>query len=193
MLAIDLYGRFSSAFGFVAANIRTRTQPHGTPSGVEVYVADATFADLKLKSAKDGKVYEFRNTILSDTDNGIFAPPPMLKFDREKKITATTIAGSDNVVVEDFGLGQWEITLDGLLIDMDAHQYPTAKMQKFRQMFETSDVFDVLECQVMTDLGINALYFTKVDNLSVLENYPDTVKYQLKAKSIQPPEFTISD
>jgi hypothetical protein len=193
MLSIDLYGRFSSAFGYVAANFRTRDQPHSTPTGVEVYVADATFADLKLKSTKDGKVYEFRNTILSDTDNGIFAPPPMLKFSREKKITDTVIAGSDNVVVEDFGLGQWEITMDGLLVDMEAHQYPSAKVQRFRQLFETPDTFDVLECQIMTDLGINALYITKVDNLSVLENYPDTVKYQLKAKSIQPPEFTISD
>lgn len=193
MLTIDLYGRFSSAFGFVAANIRTRTQPHGTPSGVEVYVADATFADLKLKSAKDGKVYEFRNTILSDTDNGIFAPPPMLKFDRKKKITATAIAGSDNVVVEDFGLEQWSITLDGLLVDMETHQYPTAKMQRFRQLFETPDTYDVLECQVMTDLGINALYFTEVNNLAVLENYPDTIKYQLKAKSMLPPEFSVSD
>lgn len=193
MLTIDLYGRFSSAFGYVAANIRTRTQPHGTPSGVEVYVADATFADLKLKSAKDGKVYEFRNTILSDTDNGIFAPPPMLKFDRAKKITATAIAGSDNVVVEDFGLEQWSITMDGLLVDMENHQYPTAKMQRFRQLFETPDTFDVLECQVMTDLGINALYFESVKDLAVVDNYPDTVKYKLSAKSIQPPEFTISD
>ena len=193
MLTIDLYGRFSSAFGYVAANIRTRTQPHGTPSGVEVYVADATFADLKLKSAKDGKVYEFRNTILSDTDNGIFAPPPMLKFDRSKKITATAIAGSDNVVVEDFGIEQWTITMDGLLVDMEKHQYPTAKMQRFRQLFETPDTFDVLECQVMTDLGINALYFESVKDLAVVDNYPDTVKYKLSAKSIQPPEFTISD
>ena len=191
MLTIDLYARFSSAFGYVAANKRTRTQQ--PLSGVEVYASDATFADLKLKSAKDGKVYEFRNTILSDTDNGIFAPPPMLKFDRAKKITATAIAGSDNVVVEDFGLEQWTITMDGLLVDMENHQYPTAKMQRFRQLFETPDIFDVLECQVMTDLGINALYFEKVDSLSVLQNYPDTVKYTLKAKSIQPPEFTISD
>ena len=190
-MTIDLYARFSSAFGYVAANMRTRTQQ--PPSGVEVYVADATFADLKLKSAKDGKVYEFRNTILSDTDNGIFAPPPMLKFDRSKKITATAIAGSDNVVVEDFGLEQWSITIDGLLVDMENHQYPTAKMQRFRQLFETPDTFDVLECQVMTDLGINALYFESVKDLAVVDNYPDTVKYKLSAKSIQPPEFTISD
>ena len=191
MLTIDLYARFSSAFGYVAANMRTRTQQ--PLSGVEVYAADATFADLKLKSAKDGKVYEFRNTILSDTDNGIFAPPPMLKFDRAKKITATPIAGSDNVVVEDFGLEQWTITMDGLLVDMENHQYPTAKMQRFRQLFETPDIFDVLECQVMTDLGINALYFESLKDLAVVDNYPDTVKYKLSAKSIQPPEFTISD
>ncbi len=200
MLTIDLYGRFSSAFGFVAANIRTRTQPHGTPSGVEVYVADATFADLKLKSAKDGKVYEFRNTILNATDKTtfvpdkkFFAPPPMLKFTRNKKITATAIAGSDNIVVEDFGLEQWEITMDGLLIDMNAHKYPTAEMQKFRQMFETPDVFDVLACPVMTDLGINALYFEKISELTVLESYPDTAKYRMIAHSIQPPEFIIND
>lgn len=192
-MTIDLYARFSSAFGYVAANMRTRTQPHDTPSGVEVYVADATFADLKLKSAKDGKVYKFRNSILSDTDNGIFAPPPMLKFDRAKKITATAIAGSDNVVVEDFGLEQWSITMDGLLVDMENHQYPTAKMQRFRQLFETPDTYDVLECQEMTDLGINALYFESVKDLAVVDNYPDTVKYKLSAKSIQPPEFTISD
>ncbi len=60
-------------------------------------------------------------------------------------------------------------------------------------MFETSDLFDVLECQIMTDLGINALYFTKVENISVVEDYPDTVKYQLKAKSIEPAEFTLND
>ena len=60
-------------------------------------------------------------------------------------------------------------------------------------MFETPDTFDVLECQVMTDLGINALYFNKVENLAVVEDYPDTVKYKLIAKSIEPIEFTISD
>ena len=190
-MTIDLYARFSSAFGYVAANMRTRIQQ--PLSGMEVFVADTTFADLILKSAKDGEVYKFRNSILSDTDNKIFAPPPMLKFDRKKKITATAIAGSDNVVVEDFGLEQWDITMNGLLVDMDAHKYPTTKVQRFRQLFETPDVYDVQQCQVMTDLEINALYFYETHGLTVLENYPDTVKYELKAKSIQPPEFTLND
>ena len=143
--------------------------------------------------ANDGKVYEFKNSILTDGEIGIFAAAPMLKFTRSKNIVTTTVQGSDNVVVENFGLGQWDITLDGLLVDLDNHQYPTTKVQQLRQMFETPDTFDVLECQVMTDLGINALYFNKVKNLAVVEDFPDTVKYQFKACSIQPPEFTIND
>ena len=43
----------------------------------------------------------------------------------------------------------------------------------------------------MTDLGINALYFEKIDSLAVVDDYPDTVKYTMKAKSIRSPEFTI--
>ncbi len=66
-------------------------------------------------------------------------------------------------------------------------------MQQLRQMSKTPSIFDVLECQVMTDLGINALYFTEVINIAIVEDYPDTVKYQLKACSIEPAEFTIND
>lgn len=160
---------------------------------VMVYANDFTFANLKLKSADDGKVYEFKNSILTDGESGIFAAAPMMKFTRDKNIVTTPVQGSDNVVVENFGLGQWDITIEGLLVDLDEHQYPTTKVQRLRQMFETPDIFDVLECQIMTDLGINALYFTKVENISVVEDYPDTVKYQLKAKSIEPAEFTLND
>jgi hypothetical protein len=192
MLAIDLYGRFSSAFGYVAANIRTSTQPHDTPTGVEVYVADATFADLKLKSAKDGEEYEFRNSILTKNGSGIFAAAPMLKFTRKKKIAATAVAGSDNVVVESFGLEPWDITMNGILVDLDTHNFPSAKVQRLRQLFETPEIFDVVACQVMADLKIHALYFESLSNLTVLEDFPDTVKYELKARSIEPAEFTIN-
>ena len=160
---------------------------------VMVYANDFTFANLKLKSADDGKVYEFKNSILTDGESGIFAAAPMLKFTRKKKITDTAVAGSDNTVVEDFGMEPWDITIEGLLVDLDNHQYPTAKVQQLRQMFETPSIFDVLECQVMTDLGINALYFESVNDLAVLEDYPDTVKYKFIAKSIEPAEFTIND
>ncbi len=118
---------------------------------VMVYANDFTFANLKLKSANDGKVYEFKNSLLTDGENGVFAASPMLKFDRNKKITATAIAGSDNTVIEDFGIEPWTIVMDGLLIDLDNHQYPTAKFQTFRQRFETAGIVEVLECQPMVN------------------------------------------
>ena len=76
---------------------------------------------------------------------------------------------------------------------MSNYQYTTIKMQQLRQMFETPSIFDVLECQVMTDLGVNAIYFERLEQLSVLEDYLDTFKYKLTAKSIEPAEFTIND
>ncbi len=76
---------------------------------------------------------------------------------------------------------------------MSNYQYTTIKMQQLRQMFETPDTFEVLECQPMLDLGITALYLERVNDLVVVEDYPDTVKYKLTAHSIQPPEFTIND
>lgn len=194
-LAMSVNGRMIDQKLIKISNSRERTG-HTTFSGgveVNVYTNDFTFADLKLKSAKDGKVYEFRNSILTDGESGIFAAAPMMKFSRDKKNTATAIAGSDNVVVESFGMGQWDITIEGILVDLDTHGYPTTKVQRLRQLFETPDTFDVLECQIMTDLGIAALYFDKVMNISAVEDYPDTVKYQLKAFSIQPPEFTMDD
>lgn len=177
------------------SNSRERTG-HTTFSGdveVNVYTNDFTFADLKLKSAKDGKEYEFRNSILTKNGSGIFAAAPMLKFTRDKNIVTTAVQGSDNVVVESFGMGQWDITIEGILVDLDSHQYPSTKVVQLRQLFETPDVFDVEVCPIMIDLGITALYIYKVENLAIVDDYPDTVKYQLKAKSIQPAEFTMGD
>ena len=184
-LAASVAGRLIDTALVARSNNRPKVEPYGHKlEGVEILVNDSTFADLKIKSAKNGKVYEFRNNILTEGDGSVLAAAPMLKFDRTKKITATTIAGSDNTVVEDMGLNQWEITMSGILVDMSSHQYPSAKMKQLRELFETPDVFEILECQVMTDLGINAIYFSELHDIQVLEDYPDTVKYQLKAKSL---------
>lgn len=192
-IGVSIAGRLLDKKLVSINNSKDRSDHHEFRGGreIEIYTNDFTFANLKLKSSIDGKVYEFKNSILTDNESGIFAAAPMMKFDRSKNIVTTAVQGSDNVVVENFGLKQWDITIEGLLVDLDEHQYPTSKVQSLRQMFETPDTFEVLECQIMTDLGINALYFDKIENLQVLEDYPDTVKYTMKAKSIQPPEFTI--
>lgn len=159
--------------------------------GGNVFVDDCSFADLTLRDSESGKCYEFANGLLNEAATGILAPPPMLTFERSKKIVKTTIDGSDSEVVESYGCGSWEITMEGILVDMENHQYPRAKMQEFREMFEVNNSFEVFDCDILADLGIENIYFERITKLEVMKDYQDTIKYQMKAHSIKPVEFFI--
>ena len=159
--------------------------------GANVFVNGCSFADLTLRNSENGKCYEFANGLLSEAATGILAPPPMLTFERSKNIVKTTIDGSDSEVVESFGCKSWKITLEGILVDTDNHQYPQSKMQEFRELFEVNNSFEVLDCDVMADLGIENVYMEKVEDLQVLMDYQDTIKYKLTAYSLKPVEFFI--
>ena len=163
-----------------------------TKIGANVFVNGCSFADLTLRNSENGKCYEFANGLLSEVTTGILAPPPMLKFERTKNIVKTAIDGSDSEVVESFGCKSWTITIEGILVDMENHQYPQAKMQELREMFEVNNAFEVLDCDVMADLGIENLYIEKISDLQVLLDYQDTIKYKLTAYSMKPVEFFLT-
>lgn len=160
--------------------------------GGNIFVDDHCFADLTLKNSSDGTFYEFRNGILTDAVAGIFAPPPMLTFKCNKNIVTTNIDGSDAVVVESFGLEPWDITVKGILVDLENHQYPFQKMVKIRELFEANTTYEVWDCDILANLGIEQIYFEKVQELKVLEDYQDTVEFTFKAHSIKPAEFFLS-
>ena len=159
--------------------------------GANVFVNGCSFADLTLRNSENGKCYEFANGLLTEAATGILAPPPMLSFKRDKNIIKTAIDGSDSEVVESFGCKSWEITMEGILVDMESHQYPQTKMQELREMFEVNNSFEVFDCDIMADLGIENIYIDKLNELKVLMEYQDTIKYKLIAHSIKPVEFFI--
>ena len=159
--------------------------------GGNIFVHDHCFADLTLRNSADGTTYQFRNGILTDAVGGIFAPPPMLTFDRSKNIVTTKVDGSDAVVVESFGAEPWKITITGILVDLENHDYPSDRLREFAKMFEANTTYEVWDCDILADLGIEQLYFEKIDELKVLEAYQDTVSYKLVAHSIKPVEFFI--
>ena len=157
--------------------------------GANVFVNGCSFADLTLRNSENGKCYEFANGLLSEAATGILAPPPMLTFERSKNIVKTTVDGSDSEVVESFGCKSWTITMHGILVDTDNHQYPQSKLQELREMFEVNNAFEVLDCDIMADLGIENLYIEQISELECLVDYQDTVKYKLTAHSLKPVEF----
>lgn len=121
----------------------------------------------------------------------ILAPCPILSFTRSKNIVKTAVDGSDSEVIECFGCKSWDITISGILVDLDEHSYPSERVQKLRELFEINDILEVLECKIMDDLNIQSLYIDGLEDLKFVEGFNDTMSYTLKAKSIKPLEFFI--
>ena len=48
---------------------------------------------------------------------------------------------------------------------------------------------EVMNSDIMGALGIEQMYFEKIDELKVLESYHDTVEFKIKAYSIKPINF----
>lgn len=215
-LNIDIQDRMFAAYGFVPSGFPKRSVIR---QGIaEAYVNDAAlsvglgranialikaniggnmfmenrcFADLTLRNSADGTMYEFRNGLLTDAVSGILAPPPMLSFKRNKNIVKTKIDGSDASVIESFGSDEWEITMSGILVDLENHQFPMQKLYELRELFEANATFEVMNSDIMGALGIEQMYFENIEDLKVLETYHDTVEFRFKANSIKPVEFFI--
>lgn len=213
MIVVELSKRYLSAFGCIPSGYpHTATIKDNIKAGIErtalnigreranigimsanmrrfvTNVNGVSWADFTLRNG--GTYYKFANTLFEEIP-GVLAPPPMVSFSRDKNILTTSIDGSDFEVVESFGLKPWKITISGIMIDMDNHQYPSSKMRSFRTIFETNDIFDVVESQIFDDLGIQSIYIERLDELKVLEDYQDTIQFKMLARSIKPLEFFI--
>lgn len=211
---VDLLARYQSAFGFVGGVIASELEgvvnagiykagmlyndarwkianaTRGHPSyDAELYPApDWSWAQMTLKH-EDTKL-EFDFSGLKEGTQGVFAPPPLMRFRRTKNITVTVVDGGDEAeIVENFGVNSWDIDFNGLIVDMDEHGYPGEKLKQLRQFFEINDVIDVA-CPLLLDMGIQSIYF-KEQGFEPVEGFPDTVKYSLVAKSIKPAVFSL--
>jgi hypothetical protein len=207
MYNIELYSRFHSAFGFVARNAIDKAETLWLKQNMSLYVrGDSTFADMTIKRA-NGTEYVFKNPEPPKRSNnivsaisqsfssasvfgnieGVIAPPPMVSFSQEKNITRTIIDNSDFEVIENFGLKSWNISIEGIVVDMDNKWYPSEMVRKVRELFQINETLSVIG-QLFEDLNIRQIYFTKVD-IEPLAEYNDTVKFKIDAYSIRPAEF----
>ena len=115
----------------------------------------------------------------------------MLSFTRSKNIVKTVVDGSDSEVIESFGCKSWDITIEGILIDLDEHSYPSDKVQQLRALFEINDILEVMDNQICEDLRIQSIYFESLEKLEIVQGFNDTMQFKIKAHSIKPLEFFI--
>jgi hypothetical protein len=201
-IKVDVSGiglRFKSAFGVVSVNQGKSLEKRNYKSkaglqGVDVYEAnDGSFEELVIKGAGFNLV--FANMIDNDRFRleDITAPPPMITFERAKRITATPIDDSDedptnnSEVVERYNSGKWNISIQGILVDMVNHQFPKAQLTLLNQLFEVNDILKV-EGDWFDALNIKSIYM-ETFGVSGVSGYEDTVQFNISASSIVPVEF----
>jgi hypothetical protein len=188
-IIIDLGERFKNAFGYVAKNRSSNLEKSGFTentgiSNVSVFVNNnITFENLSLQD--EGKTILFGYAPMSKEGGlgNIFAPPPMISFRKQKNITRTEIDGSDAEVVERYGDRSWEVTIQGLLIDMADHEYPSEQIKTLCEWFNQKKSFEVAS-QMFDDLGIRSIYMESFDVAGV-QGFHDTVQYTIAARSIK--------
>lgn len=116
-------------------------------------------------------------------ESSVFAPPLMMDFRRSKDIIATETNGDDNVIVERWGIQPWEVSIKGILIDVQNHHYPSDYIRKLHQLFKINDVLEAYGVQ-FEEKDIDNIYLKDI-SITPLEGFPDTVQFSLTASSIK--------
>lgn len=188
-IVINLAARYAAAFGVVAVSNSLHQvviSKDDDAYGVEVYANDTNYQ--KISFEYDHEKLEF-DTMINGGKSSVFAPSPIISFNRQKNLIETEINGSDTVVVERWGTKQWEISIQGILVDMEHHRYPNKEIEKIVQLFEHNGIIKVVGEQFY-DKGIDSIYIQSVE-FSVADGYSDTIRYTIQARSIKEVGFNL--
>ena len=185
-IIIDLAGRYAAAFGIVkASEMMAAVSLTKEDNKYEVDFFDdydPTTEDIRLRY--DGNELRFFSMLSGDSSSSsVFAPPMMMDFRREKDLVETETNGDDNMIVERWGTRPWEISMRGILIDVENRQYPTEQVRKLHRLFKHNNVVEVIG-MLFEEKDIDTIYFSEV-SITPLEGYSDSVQFSFTARSIK--------
>ena len=196
MIRIELGKRYAAAFGLLGSN--NLPESAFLSKDDKRYKLESfdrlnpEFENVKFKY--DGKAVEFAALPFKgkDTDGvleNVLAPPPLVSFSRQKAHIETPVNDSAHVVVERWGTKPWQISIRGLLVDMDERNYPEQRITALYKLFRYNGVVEVSGTQFF-DKDIFSVFFTDVE-ITGVQGFRDTVQFSLQAKSTMPVEFTL--
>lgn len=191
-ITIDLVSRYAAAFGMMAAGkaiekVFIDKQENDDYSFETFPLVNSEVEYIKLEVPGIDKL-EF-NSILHGDKGNLFAPPLLLGFSQEKSLIETEVNDDDPIVVERWGTKPWNITINGLLIDLNNRVYPTDEIQRLTKSWRHNGVIKVVGKQFI-EKEIDSLYFRSIEFTSV-EGYQDTIQFTANASSIKAVNFTL--
>jgi hypothetical protein len=191
-ITIDLVARYAAAFGMMAAGKAID----------KVFIDKTENKDYNFQyfPLQDGNVeyvkmvvpgeepLEFSAVLHGDRGN-IFAPPLLLGFSQEKSLIETEVNDDDPIVIERWGTKPWNITINGILIDLNNRVYPTDEIRRLNKNWQYNGVIKVIGKQ-FEERDIDSLYFRSI-NFTAVEGYQDTIQFTINASSMQAVNFTL--
>ena len=186
-IVLDLASRYGRALGIVLSSEgmnQVVITKEDNKYQVETFGEATNFEEVTMEYENTRLVF---NSFIGGEQSTVFAPPPILSFSRSKKIIETETNGS--TIVERWNTNEWEITIQGILVDIENHNYPDSQIQQIVTLFEHNDIIKVVGAQFY-DKGIDSIY---IDSISInpKEGYSDTVAYTLSAKSAKEVTFNL--
>lgn len=203
---IDFSARFYSAFGVVpvlTSNDRTIPGSQYLPilSQVKTY-ADTPSAFEDTEFIIGDEVLYFAGGPLTKSGEGgnVFAPPLIWVPRKAKQViitnldngatTADEMEKTGSEVIERWGDSEWDISIQGLLVNSSQRIFPLAKLERLRKFFEIPQPVEV-SGQIWAAMGINTIWFSEFIPSGV-PGFQDTVSFMLQARSIKPVEFFLN-
>lgn len=207
METLDFASRFQAAYGFIpvlTSNHRTIPGSQYLPVIGDVKIisgAPSVFEDTTFIAGPEDELLFAGQRLGKSGDLGnVFAPPVLWSPNKRKRVIITeldsgplsdedeTVPGTE--VVERYGDSEWDIVIDGLLVDMDQHQFPLAKLETIRKFFERPQAIEVVG-QIWDVMGIKSIWFYEFSHRGV-PGFQDTVSFTMMARSIRPVEFYLN-
>jgi hypothetical protein len=191
-ITIDLIARYAAAFGMMAAGKAID----------KVFIDKTENKDYNFQyfPLQDGNVeyvkmvvpgqdpLEFSAVLHGDRGN-IFAPPLLIGFSQEKSLVETEVNDDDPIVIERWSTKPWDITINGILIDLKNRIYPTDEIRRLNKNWQYNGVIKVIGKQ-FEERDIDSLYFRSI-NFTAVEGYQDTIQFTINASSIKAVNFTL--
>lgn len=186
-IVLDLASRYGRALGIVLSSEgmnQVVITKEDNKYQVETFGEATNFEEVTMEYENTRLVF---NSFIGGEQSTVFAPPPILSFSRSKKLIETETNG--NTIVERWNTNEWEITIQGILVDMEKHNYPDSQIQQIVSLFEHNNIIKVVGAQFY-DKGIDSIYIDSI-TINPKEGHSDTVAYMLSAKSVKEVTFNL--
>lgn len=189
---IDLVARYAAAFGAMAiGNLIDKLNPEYKTRNSYGFKFNPQMSgnfDYSKLVIPGIDPLEF-DAVLYGDQGFLFAPPLLMGFTQEKSLIETEVNDDDPIVIERWGTKPWDITINGLLIDLQNRIYPTDEIRRLNQNWKYNGVVKVVGTQ-FEELDIDSIYFRSI-SFTRVEGYADTVQFSINASSIKAVNFTL--